>query len=29
MEQKKLQQGNAPAGPGGELKIQPRMWLSV
>lgn len=23
MEQKKLQQGNAPAGPGGELKIQP------
>lgn len=23
MEQKKLQQGNSPAGPGGELKIQP------
>ncbi|XP_054246327.1 nucleobindin-2 isoform X2 [Indicator indicator] len=25
MEQKKLQQGNPPAGPGGELKFQPRM----
>lgn len=25
MEQKKLQQGNPPAGPAGELKFQPRM----
>lgn len=29
MEQKKLQQGNPPAGPAGELKFQPRMYLSV
>lgn len=25
MEQKKLQQGHPPSGPGGELKFQPRM----
>lgn len=29
MEQKKLQQANPPAGPAGELKFQPRMYLSV
>lgn len=29
MEQKKLQQGNPPAGPAGELKLQPRMYLSM
>lgn len=29
MEQKKLQQANPPAGPAGELKFQPRTYLSV